>query len=142
MESFLTKLSCICVMKRANEAGSQGSMNNSLPVKFNFCSAVKVNQRGQIRVRSLASGRNRPKMSSALSALIHPCIHPSMAVVVVAGGFWGLTQLGERWCTSWICPSDYLDFNTLLHKKKILKYKHKIVREPPELVMVIFFVKC
>lgn len=62
MKLYMTELFGICVMKHANEACSQGSFH----VESNFCS-LRRPTKGQIRV---AFGRNRPKMSFAVSIFI------------------------------------------------------------------------
>lgn len=73
MEPFLTKLFGVCVMKHANEAPSQDSMETlflSNPISAQQPRSTK----GPDWSLSLASGRSRPKMSPALawsSLLLH-----------------------------------------------------------------------
>lgn len=62
MKLYMTELFGICVMKHANEACSRASFH----VESNFCS-LRRPTKGQIRV---AFGRNRPKMSFAVSVFI------------------------------------------------------------------------
>lgn len=79
MKLYMTELFGICVMKHANEACSQGSFH----VESNFCS-LRRPTKGQIRV---AFGRNRPKMSFAVSVFI---VRKSLPATLIAKGVLGL----------------------------------------------------
>lgn len=81
MKLYMTELFGICVMKHANEACSQGSFH----VESNFCS-LRRPTKGQIRV---AFGRNRPKMSFAVSVFI---VRKSLPATLSAKGVLGLRR--------------------------------------------------